>query len=60
MAIYSSFSNRKLYIQLVSDTVTLLSQIIIMYVERSKLASFEMKFAKFFIGIEKLDQIKHS
>ena len=63
MAIYSGFSTRKLedrYNQLVSDAVTLLSQIIITYVERNKLAPFETQFGKLFNNMEKLDQIKHS
>lgn len=63
MAIYSGFSTRKLedkYNQLVSDTMTLLSQIIITYVERSKLAPFETQFSKILSVIQKMDQFKHS
>lgn len=43
MAIYSGFSTRKLedkYNKLICETISLLSQIIITYVERSKLAPF--------------------
>ena len=63
MTIYSGFATRKLedkYNQLLSDTVSLLGQIIITYVERSKLAPFESQLNKIFTHMEKLDSLKHS
>ena len=63
MAIYSGFATRKLedkYNQLITDTINLMSQIIITYVERTKLTPFETQFNKLFTHIEKLDNLKHS
>lgn len=63
MAIYSGFATRKLedkYNQLLTDTINLMSQIIITYVERTKLAPFETQFNKLFTHIERLDNLKHS
>ena len=63
MTIYSGFATRKLedkYNQLLSDTVSLLGQIIITYVERSTLDPFESQLNKIFTHMEKLDSLKHS